>query len=272
MTALTRFLTIVFAICAPCTVLAQTDDHGDNRATATRLNYDIAASGSLGIPGDVDVFRVDLQGSARVEFRSTMGLDTVGTLYDSEGEVIATADDIDPSTGNFNFQIKEDLERGVYYLEVGGFEMRTGDYQVLTRFDLTGDDHGDTFGASSILPIGPRFAGSINDEEDVDWFRVDFPTATFAEVHTVSQNPVMTELYIPQDDGTLELYEAGAQPDVGQVWHGTWLGTSYFKVSGEVSAYNIRVEAEEPACEPDSEEESVMPAESGLRVEFRTGT
>ena len=273
MTALTRFLTMAIAVCVPCAVMAQADEHGDNRATATRLHYDIAESGSLQTPGDVDVFRVDLQGSARVEFRTTMDLDTVGTLYDSEGEVIATADDIDAPSGNYNFRITENLERGVYYLEVAGFEMRTGSYQVLARFDLEGDDHGDTFGASSILPVGPSYAGSINDEDDVDWFRVDFPVPTIAEVQIRSQNPVLAELYVPQDDGSLEIYDAGTQPDVGPVWHGTWLGTSYFKVSGEISAYNITVVAEEPACECEepSEEASVMPGESGLSVQFRTG-
>ena len=275
MTALSRFLTVALAVFVPGAALAQADDHGDSRATATRLHYDIAESGSLESSGDVDYFRVDLQGSARVEFRSTMNLDTVGTLFDSEGEMVATADDINASAGNYNFRIKEDLDRGVYYLEVSGFENRTGNYQVLTRFDLEGDDHGDTFGSSSILPIGPRFAGSINHEDDVDWFRVDFPTAMFAEVRTESQNPVLTELYVPQDDGTLELYEAGAQPDVGQVWHGIWRGTSYFKVSGEVSAYNIRVEAEEASCECEDdppEETSAIAGDTGLGVQFRTGS
>ncbi|MCY4514451.1 MAG: hypothetical protein OXC69_04860 [Candidatus Tectomicrobia bacterium] len=273
MTALTRFLTIALAICVPCAAIAQSDDHGDNRATATRLNYDIAESGSLESPGDVDYFRIDLQGRASVEFRSTMDLDTVGTLFDSEGTEVSTADDIDLAAGNFNFRITEELERGVYYLEVAGSASSTGDYQVLARFDLAGDDHGDSFGASSILPLGPRVAGSVNNPDDVDWFRIDFPVSTFAEVRTVSQHPISTNLYIPQDDGSLEFFDAGAEPLRDQVWHGTWHGTYYFEVSGAVSAFNIRANAENTGCDvAASQSTPAIQGKTAHTIQFRAGS
>ncbi|MCY4652719.1 MAG: PPC domain-containing protein [Dehalococcoidia bacterium] len=199
---------------------------------------------------DVDYFRLDLQGRARVEIRTTMDLDTVGTLFDSEGEVIATSDDISPSTGNYNFRITEDLERGVYYLEVAGYSLsESGDYQVLARFDLAGDDHGDTFGSSSLLPLGPRLAGSVNDPNDIDWFRLDLPVTTLATVTTSSQDPVSVQLYLPNNDGTVQPYGGKVQPFRITQWHGTFQeGTYYFAVSGEVSAYNVRVEAEDIGC------------------------
>ena len=251
MIALTRLLTIVVTMGAACSALAQQDDHGDNRDTAARLHYDIAQSGTLESSADVDYFRVDLQGRARVELRSTMNLDAVGTLYDSEGGLITSADDIDPSAGNYNFSITEELERGVYYLEVAGFTSSDiGDYQVLARFDLGDDDHGDTFGSSSILALGPRVAGSINNSSDVDWFRIDFPVSTYAEVITASQNPIAVELYFAQNDGTVLPFGSEGELVRDQVWHGTFdEGTYYFGISGSVSAYNIRVEAEDIGCE-----------------------
>ena len=228
--------------------LAQADDHGDDRDTATILDYDIAQSGTIDAAfSDVDVFRVDLQGRATVQFRSTRNVDTIGTLYDSEGGYLTSHDDIDLGGGNLNFLITTELDRGVYYLAVEGFGV--GDYDVLSRFDLIGDDHGDTFGSSTVLPLGPRIAGNMNYKGDEDWFRIDFPVRTYAEVHTVSQSPVITELHYPTGDGFLRPELNNATRGTTRFrWYGTWEGTYYVAIVGSVSAYNIRVEADDTGC------------------------
>ena len=132
-----------------------------------------------------------------------MDVDTVGMLCDREEFLVSTNDDI--GGGNLNFLITEELDRGVYYLEVSGASFDTGDYQVLARFDLIGDDHGGTIRSSSILPLGPRVAGNMNDPDDVDWFRLDFPVGTYAELRTVSQNPVTTNVLAFYGDAILNL-------------------------------------------------------------------
>ena len=225
----------------------QVDDHGDGRSEATRVDFGVAQTGTIDSLFDVDVFRVDLQGRARVQFRSTMALDTLGRLYDSEGRFITSADDIDLFAGNTNFLITTELDRGVYYLEVEGFDL--GDYGVLVRFDLIGDDHGDTFGSSTIVPLGPRLAGNVNDVADVDWFRLDFPVRTYADVYTVSQNPVVTALFHPDGDDVFPNSNNRGSGTRNNRWFGDWEGTYYLAISGAVSAYNIRVEAEDTGCE-----------------------
>ena len=61
-----------------------TDDHGDARLASTRIeHYGVSEIGHLESMGDVDVFRLDLQGRAEIEMRSSGALDTQGTLYDS---------------------------------------------------------------------------------------------------------------------------------------------------------------------------------------------
>ncbi|MCY4514450.1 MAG: hypothetical protein OXC69_04855 [Candidatus Tectomicrobia bacterium] len=246
MIAAIRLVTITLAITAASTAMAQQDDHGNNRDTATRIQYDIAQPGTIHASFDVDYFRVDLQGRARVQFRSTMDLDTIGTLYDSEGNFITSVDDIGP--GDFNFLITEELDRGVYYLKVEGFgNADIGDYQVLTRFNLSGDDHGNTYGSSTIVPLGPRIAGSVNNSSDDDWFRVDFPVRTYAEVITTSQNPISTDLYFP-DQGSVRPHPDNGGTTTRHRWFGDWHGTFYFRVSGSVSAYNVRVEADDIGC------------------------
>ena len=225
----------------------QTDDHGDGRSTATRIDYGIAQTGSIDSLFDVDVFRVDLHGRARVQFRSTMALDTLGRLYDSEGLFITSHDDIDLAAGNVNFLITAELDRGIYYLEVEGYDL--GDYGVLARFDLIGDDHGDTFGSSTIVPLGPRVAGNVNDRADVDWFRLDFPVRTYADVYTVSQKDVVTALYHPRGGDDVSPNPNNRTLGTRNFrWFGDWEGTYYLAVSGAVSAYNVRVEADDTGC------------------------
>ena len=226
---------------------AQADDHGNNRDDSTLIDFGIAQTGTIEVPGDVDYFRVDLQGRANVQFRSTMPLDTNGQLYDSEGRSITRHDDIDIRAANFNFLIATELDRGVYYLAVRAFATSTGDYGVLARFDLMGDDHGDTFGSSTIVALGPRVAGNVNDSTDVDWFRVDFPERVSADIHTLSQKGVVTHLYYPRGDGSVapDTGNWTRQPTTRHRWYGdVWEGVYYFAISGEVSAYNIRVETE----------------------------
>ena len=251
--------------------LAQHDDHGNAFDTASLLNFGIAVPGyvseydedgvhdlenGFSMPGpDVDYFRIDLQGQATVELRTTMDVDTVGTLYDGEGEEIVTHDDISPAAANYNFRIKEDLKGGVYYLKVAGYnEEVSGRYNVLARIERAGDDHGDTFIASSLLPIsGNRLAGSLNDEDDVDWFRVDFPVTVEASVSASSQNPISFDLYLSTDYGEVERYDdEKVRPFRTHTWHGTFhKGTYYFRVRGEnATAYNVRVETEDTdSCE-----------------------
>ena len=57
-----------------------TDDHGDERLSSTRIeHYGVSQTGHLETMGDLDVFRLDLQGRAEIEMRSSGALDTQGS-------------------------------------------------------------------------------------------------------------------------------------------------------------------------------------------------
>ena len=151
------------------------DDHGDTRLTSTRVeHYGVSQLGELDSMEDVDVFRLDLQGRAELETRTSGALDLKGTLYDSEGAVLAEDDD---GGTNLNFRIVETLDGGVYYVAVAS-DMDTGAYKMTARIRRDGDDHGDTAGASTVLPIGIRTTGRIAPADDVDTFRIEIPEAT----------------------------------------------------------------------------------------------
>lgn len=183
---------------AACTALAlgsahgqESDDHGNRPLDATLVeHYGVSESGRLETIGDVDVFRLDLEGRAEVEMRSSGQLDTVGTLYDSGGNVLAEDDD---AGSELNFRIVRTLVGGVYYVEVAS-DLDTGDYKMTARIRRQGDDHGDTSGASTFLPSGVRTTGRIAPAEETDVFRIEVPEATGLRVGSAGPADTVGEL------------------------------------------------------------------------------
>lgn len=160
--------------------LAQDDDHGDDRLASTRLTYGVSTSGNIASSSDVDWFRLDLQGQATLLMFSTRDLDTVGVFYDSEGNELATDDD---GGSGLNFRIEETVEGGVYYVSVSSM-MDVGDYKITARIVRAGDDHGDTPGASTVLPLDTRATGKIQPADDVDAFRIDIAASMDMRIST----------------------------------------------------------------------------------------
>ena len=167
------------------------DDHGDTRLAATLVeHYGVSEDGELESLGDVDVFRLDLQGRAEVEMRSSGQLDTHGTLYDSDGGIIAGDDD---AGTDMNFRIVATLPGGVYYVAVAS-DMDTGGYKMTARIRRSGDDHGDTSGASTFLPLGIRTTGRISPAGDTDAFRLEAANAGGLRVGSTGPADTVGEL------------------------------------------------------------------------------
>ena len=116
-----------------------TDDHGNERATATEVEAGSDTEGVLD-SGDVDYFRIEVDAEGTLEAYTTGGIDTRGWLEDADGAVLGTDDD--GGTGT-NFRISEDVSPGMYFIRVMGYSTRvTGDYTLHVRF--TESDSGTT--------------------------------------------------------------------------------------------------------------------------------
>ena len=132
------------------------DDHGDERATATRVEVGSDTEGMLE-SGDVDYFSIEVDGPGTLEVYSSGGTDTYGYLEDAGGETLSSNDDDGASR---NFRIVQDVSAGTYYVRVRGYNSRTtGDYSLSVRFSGSGGGGGTatTFGAGdtiSDLPTG----------------------------------------------------------------------------------------------------------------------
>ena len=181
----------IVVIAATAAAAGAADDHGNTPLTATLVeHYGVSESGNLESLDDVDVYRLDLEGRAEVEVRSSGPLDTRGTLYDSDGSVLAEDDD---GGTDMSFRFVTTLPGGVYYVAVAS-DVDIGSYKMTARIRRAGDDHGDTSGASTFLPMGIRTTGRISPTGDTDAFRLEVPVAARLRVGSSGPADTMGEL------------------------------------------------------------------------------
>ena len=102
---------------------ATADDHGDTLSTATSVALPSETAGVIDSGDDADWFRFEVAASGEVAAYTTGNLDTVGALYDADGNRLAG--DFDSGAG-FNFRIQRQLDPGTYYAEVKSFANNTG--------------------------------------------------------------------------------------------------------------------------------------------------
>lgn len=229
------------------------DDHGDTNNAATLLPIGQWKTGVTDGRGDVDTFRVDMVGQAAVELRSSGPTDTVGTLKDSSGRLIATDDDTGPG---LNFRITADLDPGVYFLEVEDyFGTPNGNYAVAVQLAASGD-HAETHQAATLLRLitaqeleGVRpetllsTAGRLA-ADDTDMFRIDvLHDSTPVTIRSAGNTDTVGELYSADDSG-LTLLEQ--DDDSGRMWNfqiETVLdrGVHYIRIAGDDDTGSYRI-------------------------------
>ena len=157
------------------------DDHGNSPSTATTLSPDSAVAGRIDPGDDRDVFKLDLSGApgtTHVWIYTTGTLDTLGGLYDSNGEILVGNDDTTTTDGEIvdtNFRIPRTLAPGVYYIAVfSSGDMTTGDYTLHVK----ADDHGHFVDTATTLPLGSLAGGRIDPGFDWDVFKIDLSGAS----------------------------------------------------------------------------------------------
>lgn len=126
------------------------DDHGDEIATATKLELD--STGSVAIDavleemGDRDMFTFELQSLSEVAIAlksAGSDVDTYLRLYDANGDLLAKNDDF---AGTYNSSLTMELEAGKYAFSAAGYaDSETGQYIATVNADeVTSDSGGDT--------------------------------------------------------------------------------------------------------------------------------
>ena len=154
------------------TLHAQADDHGQYFDTATTLLLGDSTAGRIDPGYDRDVFKLDLSGTSGttdVWIHTTGELDTLGWLYDSNGDLLAFNDDSYIVGRDYGFNIRRNLSSGVYYISVRSWAGAIGDY-TLHAEAVT--DPGNTTGTATTLNLDPPTPGMIDTAGDSDYFRL----------------------------------------------------------------------------------------------------
>jgi len=112
------------------------DDHGNTQATATAINSNSTTAGRIEVSGDVDYFRIVVGSTGTLNLNTTGGTDTMGSLFNSAGSLIASNDDGGGIYG-LNFRISRVVTAGTYYVKVNAFSTGTGSYSLVSQQAVT---------------------------------------------------------------------------------------------------------------------------------------
>ncbi len=179
-----------------------TDDHGDTPATATSVSLGSSIAGRIDPGDDMDVFKLDLSqasGVTDVWAYTTGEVDTVGGLYDSDGNLLIFSDDSFLGDNIRNFSLRKTVAPGIYYIVIVSFRPKTGGY-VLHTEAVT--EPGNTLGTAKRLGLDSFTAGTIDAADDVDYFRLDFTRSTHLIIDAVSPNSVALDAQLLDASGT----------------------------------------------------------------------
>lgn len=111
------------------------DDHRATMGGTTSsvwLNYNTATvAGGIQLPGDTDMFRINVSGGGFLTATSTGTTDVVGRLYDSTGRELMMNDDL--GDGMRNFSVRVAVTDDTYFLKVEHYTTDVGAYGVNFR-------------------------------------------------------------------------------------------------------------------------------------------
>ena len=124
---------------------------------------------------DEEYFKLVLDSPADVWIYALGSLDTIGTLYDSNFNVISFNDD-SLIVGRYRaFHLRESLAAGTYYVNVRSFGTDVGRFAVSAE---TIPGHGSSRDTATALTLDSLAPGRISRAGDADYFRLDFTEGT----------------------------------------------------------------------------------------------
>ncbi len=154
-------------------------------------------------PGDdMDVFEIDLShatGTTDIWAYTSGEVDTVGGLYDSEGALLLYNDDGFHRESISNFSLRRIVPPGVYYVAIVSYRPTPGDY-VLHTAAVT--DPGNSLDTARDLILGSRNGGTLIEDEEEEYWRLDFTSETYVVIDAVTSSKVTLDAEVLDASGT----------------------------------------------------------------------
>ena len=222
------------------TVTFTPDHHGDDRDSATLVTSGMPVAGEINPAADQDYFSIAVSGTGTLTAATTGSADTVGTLYDSTGNELAT--DNDGGTGT-NFDLSHGITAaGTYYVRVTGSGTSTGMYRLNVTF--IPDDHGDDRDSATLVTSGMPFIGNIDPVADEDYFSIAVSGVGTLRAATTGSTDTVGTLYDSTGNELATDNDGGTGTNFDLSHRITAAGTYYIRVTGSgtgTGMYRLRV-------------------------------
>jgi Ca2+-binding RTX toxin-like protein len=167
-------------------VTAPPDDYVDTVTAATahpgsvgQLSFGVAGSGVIGVPGDHDLFRFDMEAGKVYQIKAEGLSGHAGTLadpylrvFDAAGHLVDYANN--GATGSDAALYLAPTVSGSYFLEISSNQEKgLGTYQITANLrNLPPDDVPNDLSTQVTLSPGDSFAGQLLTHHDQDWFSI----------------------------------------------------------------------------------------------------
>lgn len=239
------------------TARIQSDDHGNEAATATPIDIGTSTTGEIEQGGDTDWFSFFVSAGQDYEFTTDLLTlsDTTLSLYDQDGETLLEFDD-DGGPGLASRINWTASTSSTVYLKVAAYSSsQTGTYSLnVHAFDTTpdpADDHGDDAASATPVLMNSTTEGTIEASFDSDWFQFTAVAGEdyIFETHLGSLPDSWLELYDQDGQTLLTLDDDGGEGPASRIeWTAIGTGTYFLNVEGydvvdDIGSYTLDVAA-----------------------------
>ena len=212
------------------------DDHGNDRDSATPITSGTKAAGNIETGDDQDYFSIEVTSTelssidVLVLTASTTGsTNTIGHLYDSDENELATDDD---GGTDMNFSVSYRIvSAGTYYIRVTSSGTNTGMYSLTVT--AIPADHGNTRATAFPVTSGTAITGNIRPDTDEDYFSIVVSGAGTLAASTTGSTDTIGTIYDSSGTQLVTNNDGGEGNNFSLSQSVTTTGTYYVKVSSE---------------------------------------
>ena len=222
------------------TVTFISDDHRNDISSATVVTSGMLIDGNLETRDDQDYFSIVVAGAGTLRAFTTGGVNTIGTLYDSDETELASDDD---GGTNTNFDVSHYItSAGTYYIRVTSFGGGEGEYSLTVTF--ISDDHRNDISSATVVTSGMLIDGNLETRDDQDYFSIVVAGAGTLRAFTTGGVNTIGTLYDSDETELASDDDGGTNTNFEISHYITSAGTYYIRVTsfgGGEGEYSLTV-------------------------------
>ena len=216
--------------------IAQLDDHGNDRFSASPLSSGVTAAGFLEEPGDVDVFmiQVDQGYEYSIRFSSPGEESSLSALVYGNGSTVPLASLLSHGATQIETITAAASEPLFLFIQSDSGEP-TGSYILTIEKGGYADDHANSAASATPIPVEwTDILGNLEVPGDVDWFQLNARQEaeyTFALTSTGGSGGVKVAIRGPDGQLLQESATTVSGESIELSWQAPETGTYYLEIS-----------------------------------------